>query len=155
MNDRCQIVQFRVDSNGVRIVAGLTVVGAALFAWTQSWWLAGLMAADFFIRGFVNPRLSPLGRFSGAVLALLGVSRRPINAGPKMFAAKLGFAMTSAMTLFSILGLWLPGLAFAVTLGLFATLEGALGVCVGCKMYSLFSRLKPHQVSAGHFKAST
>ena len=152
MNDRCQIVEFRVDSNGVRLVALLTVMGAALFAWTQAWWLAGLMAADFFVRGFVSPRLSPLGRFSGAVLFSLGVSRRSINAGPKMFAAKLGFAMTFAMTLFSFFGLWLPGLALAVTLGLFATLEGALGVCVGCKMYSLFSRLNPHPASVGQLK---
>ena len=70
-------------------------------------------------------------------------AKLPINAGPKIFAARLGFVLCAVAALLY----WLsPGSAVRVPLGILAgcaALEGLLGLCLGCHLYTWLLRLAP------------
>jgi hypothetical protein len=65
------------------------------------------------------------------------MQKRLINAGPKRFAAKLGFAMACAIVVMHVVKLGAVAVGIAWGLGLFAFLEAAFALCVGCKIYGL------------------
>ena len=60
----------------------------------------------------------------------LRLSPKPVDAAPQKFAARIGIVFSA-----------LSGLLFvAGVLVVCATLEAALGYCVGCKVYALLPR---------------
>ncbi|HEY5506661.1 MAG TPA: DUF4395 domain-containing protein [Coriobacteriia bacterium] len=124
----------------VRIVAAFVVAVSAVSA-TQPRLIAVAvllaLAADFAVRGFGRPRYSPLATLGRGVANLARLSPKPVDAAPKRFAARIGLAFAfSAATLHLV---YLPVAALSVTgvLVACATLEAALGLCVGCRVYSL------------------
>ena len=69
------------------------------------------------------------------------ISENKINAGPKIFAARIGLVLSSLVILTFILNVnWL---AFVLTgiLGLFSFLEGTLGLCIACVIYPFVYKL--------------
>ena len=142
MNAACPISGVLVNEHAARVNAIVTVLVVALAVWTQWYWLLLILAVDFAIRGFANPKLSPLGKFSNALLKLAGVKPSMTDGGPKMFAAKIGFIFCLLIPACFYLGFPPAGYLLAAMIGLFALLEGLLNYCVGCKMYSLLCKLK-------------
>lgn len=135
----CPVAFFKVDEHLVRVHALLVTLVAAGFVWSGSVWLLALLVYDFGARVLFSPKLSPLFHLSRSLVAMLPLEAKPVDAGPKKFAAKigLGFVMIgSALVLSGALGisLWLMSL-----MALFAALEASCGFCVGCKIYSLAS----------------
>jgi hypothetical protein len=130
--DRCAIVGYSVDENAARVNAAVALLFVA--AWYASGWvmLLVLLAADFFVRGFVHPRYSPV--------ALLQVEPVRVDAGPKRFAARIGFFMTGAAVVLAVAHAEAAAAVLVGMLGFCAALEAFVGYCVGCTLYSLLHR---------------
>jgi len=140
----CPISNDTLDERAARLCALIVLVPLGLSMALASPWPALLLAADFAVRGFGGRRWSPVASLSRSLVMILGLAPRPTNAGPKAFAAKLGFAFSVAVALAFLLGQKSLGLAAGIPFALCAVLEGALGFCVGCRIYQVWPRLWSH-----------
>lgn len=126
----------QVNQAMVRSNALLTIVITATAAVTGLWSIMALLAADFVVRGFFNPRLSPLSMLSSTLVSVLPFTHKSIYFPPKQFAARVGmvFAAVSALLLYGELA----GTALLVmgTLIVFASLECFFNICMGCIVYN-------------------
>jgi Domain of unknown function (DUF4395) len=98
--------------------------------------------ADLLIRVFINPRFSPaliIGR-----LIVRNQSPEYVWARPKKFAWIIGILLSATMFVLMVLvNSYSPvsGITCFVCL-IFLFCETAFGICVGCKVYSLFNKGK-------------
>ncbi|MDD2558432.1 MAG: DUF4395 domain-containing protein [Desulfuromonadaceae bacterium] len=136
----CPISFHQVNSKAAQVNAAFTVVCAGLFLFTGAKWIMLLLATDFFIRGFWKPSYS-LFNLAGEVILRLGrVTPVLTNAGPKLFAAKIGFVFSVLISVGWLSGFDVVAAVFAATLALFAALEAGFNFCVACKVYPLLQR---------------
>jgi Domain of unknown function (DUF4395) len=97
---------------------------------------------DFIIRVFVNPKFSP-----SLIIGRLIVSRQTpeyVGAKQKKFAWIIGVALSAIMfTFMVVVNAFSPitGIICLICL-LFLFFESAFGICLGCKVYSLFNKGK-------------
>jgi len=133
----CPVALVRVDEHQVRVHALLVTLTAFGYVWSGSVWLLLFLAYDFIVRVSVTPKGSPMFLLSKGITALLPLAVKPVDAGPKRFAAKIGL-------LFVVLGV--AGVAtggpeygrwLMAVMGFFAAMEAFCGFCVGCRLYSL------------------
>jgi hypothetical protein len=124
----------------VRIVAGFVVAVSAVAA-TQPRLIAATillaLAADFVVRGFGRPRYSPLATLGRGVANLAHLSPKPVDAAPKRFAARIGIVFALSAALLHLLDLPVAALSVTGVLAICAALEAGVGLCVGCRVYSL------------------
>jgi hypothetical protein len=131
----CPVSTERVPTNVVRVTGLFVVLTVTAFALTGIHWILPFLAVDFTIRGFGNPRFSPLGRLAGFLVARFGSPGSPLDRAPKMFAARVGFLFAAAA--FALSFVWPPvALGVALALGTFAALECVFNFCVGCVVYT-------------------
>lgn len=142
MAEICPFSPHQINPKAARLNACWTILFALGILISQIPYLALFLTLDFFIRGFARPQWSPLAYLSRLLLKLFKAKRNLVNAGPKIFAAKLGFLMSTAITACYFLGLHLPGLILASLLALLAFMEAAFSFCLGCKIYSLLNHKK-------------
>ncbi len=130
-----------VNDKAARTVATGVVALAVAFLASGSGWLLVLLAAGFWARVATGPSLSPLGQLATRVVAPRLGPARPVPGPPKRFAQAIGTAFSS-----TALVLWFGAgehAAAAVVVGALAgaaTLEAALGLCLGCKGFALLMR---------------
>ncbi len=142
MNDRCILGGYMVDENVSRLVGVFTFFASLLFLAFPSPWLAAAIALDFVPRALGKASSSPSVIAGSALRRLLGLPESLVNAGPKQFAAKLGLMMSMAILLLSVAGVPGAALGLAALLAACAALEGFVGFCVGCLLYSLLMRAR-------------
>jgi hypothetical protein len=147
MTESCPIHPSTVDDRATRFGAGLTILITGLAIVTGRFWIALLLALDFGLRSRGWNRFSPVAQAAKGLRSLSGLAPRPINAGPKRFAALLGLVFSLAIALAQALHHPRAALAVAIILGLCASLEAFLGYCLGCKVYSLLQAVFP---GSGH-----
>jgi len=126
-----------------RIVAAFVVVIVLVAAGLGAPWGATILfalAVDFVVRGFGDAKRSPLATLARGVANTLRLSPKPVDAAPKKFAARIGVVFSSLSGLLFAAGLPVAALAVAGVLIVCATLEAALGYCVGCKVYAILPR---------------
>ncbi len=139
-----------VDEYAARTVAGgVFLLCVAAIASGEGWLLVPL-CFGFWARVLTGPTLSPLGQLATRLVA----PRLPGPPGlvpgpPKRFAQAIGVAFSStALVLWY--GFGLPTAAWVVTglLAAAASLEAALGLCLGCRVFGLLMQtgLVPEQV---------
>jgi len=145
LSEVCPISFKQVDEKAARINAVLSAVSVALFFVTSYKFIIVFLAIDFFIRGFIDPLYSFYTAISKSILRITNNKPKLIDGSPKIFAAKLGFFMSSFIVLTSILNLPVVAIVFGIMLIFFALLEGIFGYCVGCKIYSIIEKLKKNQ----------
>lgn len=164
--------------NPVNEVAALTVAAGVLLLSlltlaTRRPWLLVPLTYGFIARALTGPTLSPLGQLSTRVIApRLPVQSKMVAGPPKRFAQALGAVISLGATL---LALVFRRTAAAYTLValmvVFATLESALGFCIGCKIFGVLMRLglvpeevcadcaniwdRPHLRDSGHAPGGT
>lgn len=131
----CPISDKRVNERAARLNGFFTVSLAILYIYTNQWFIPALLSIDFLMRSSALSKLSPIGFLSRNILKLLSVKKLLINAGPKIFAARIGFVINSAVLIASISGFNILALFLAGVLGLFSFLEAAFGFCVACEIY--------------------
>ncbi|HET6766783.1 MAG TPA: DUF4395 domain-containing protein [Chitinophagaceae bacterium] len=101
-----------------------------------------MFLADFIIRVFVNPKLSPtliIGR-----LIVSNQSPEYVGAPQKKFAWTIGVALSATMfILMVVVNSYSPitGIICLICL-VFLFFESAFGICLGCKFYPLFFKEK-------------
>lgn len=109
----------------------------------QQGWLLPVLAYGFVARALTGPTLSPLGLLATRVVTpRLDVRHRYAPGPAKRFAQTIGAVFTVAATvLWFAFALHTAALTLVAVLGVFATLEAAFGLCVGCKVFFLGMRM--------------
>jgi len=131
----CPIVPDLTDESAGRIAAFLSLGLLALVVW-RGWNGAVLaLALDFALRASGRPAFSPVARVAGFLHHLTGLPMRKINAGPKRFAASVGFLFTLGIWLAMVAGMQSLGLGLALVLGACAGLEAFFGFCLACQVH--------------------
>ena len=94
-----------------------------------------VVAVDYILR-VLTPVTPPVAILSRAIARALSLTPNPANAGPKIFAWRVGFlfAMTAGALAFAAPT---ASVIVAAVFALFTFLDGVLNFCVGCWMYTL------------------
>ena len=123
MNETCPISEQQVNEKVAQVNANLTMLTILLFLTTQSILVLAILAVDFFIRGFKNPAHSYYAAVSKKILSSFKIKPIMVNAGPKIFAAKIGFIFCCLMAVTHLLGFQVVCLVLALIFVFFAALE--------------------------------
>ena len=131
-----------VNEVSARLVAAGVLVLAVLTLATRQEWLLAVLAYGFVARVATGPTLSPLGQLvTRVVTPRLGLEARYAPGPAKRFAQAVGavFSVTAAVL---ALGFGYDTAAYLLVgvLAVFAFLEAAVGLCVGCKVFALLMR---------------
>jgi hypothetical protein len=132
-----------VNETSARIVAGTVAVLAVIAIAFQQGWLLPVLAYGFLARALTGPTLSPLGLLATRVVTpRLSVTHRYSPGPAKRFAQSVGavFSLT-ATVLWYAAGLHTAALALLGVLAVFASLEAAFGLCLGCRVFYAGMRL--------------
>ena len=104
-------------------------------------WLLALLAAGFWLRVASGPRFSPLGLLATKLIAPRLGEPRLVPGPPKRFAQSIGAVTTTTGALLALVfGLDAAGYAVFAIMTVFATLESAFALCVGCQIFALLIR---------------
>ena len=132
-----------VNETSARIVAGTVAVLAVIAVAFQQGWLLPVLAYGFVARALTGPTLSPLGLLATRVVTpRLRVSHRYSPGPAKRFAQAIGavFTLTATLLWYSA-GAHTAALAVIGVLAVFASLEAAFGLCVGCRVFYVAMRV--------------
>src|SRR6266568_1069109 len=132
-----------VNEISARLVAGgVALMGLATITFDQRWLLIPI-AYGFVARVLTGPTLSPLGLLATRVLTpRLPVSHRYSPGPAKRFAQAIGATFTvTATVLWYVAGAHVAALAVLAVVGVFASLEAAFGLCVGCRVFYVAMRV--------------
>jgi hypothetical protein len=132
-----------VNETSARLVAGSVAVLAVVTVAFQQGWLIPVLAYGFLARVLTGPKLSPLGLVATRVVTPRLNVRHRYSPGPaKRFAQAIGAAFTLAATLlYYAAGAHTAAFALVGVLAVFASLEAAVGLCVGCQTFYVGMRL--------------
>jgi hypothetical protein len=132
-----------VNETSARLVAGSVAVLAVLTVAFQQGWLIPVLAYGFLARALTGPKLSPLGLLATRVVTpRLHVRHRYAPGPAKRFAQTIGAVFTlTATLLYYAAGLHTAAFGLVGVIALFASLEAAFGLCVGCRAFYLGMRL--------------
>lgn len=137
----CPISNKRIDERVARLNGLFTFLLVIAFIFTGLWYIPAFLAFDFLMRATNLSKYSPMGFVSRSIVKSLSTKKKLANAGPKIFAARIGLIVSSAIFIFSLISLNISALTLASILALFSFLETAFGYCVACKVYPHFSRI--------------
>ncbi len=135
MAESCPISFEQINERVARVNGALTVLSMIVFLATPFKVIALILGADLFIRGFLKPSYSFYSLLSKKILQLINIQPVMTNAGPKIFAAKIGFIFCFIIFLLHLFGMPTMCFIFGAMLLFFAFLEAAMGFCVACQMY--------------------
>jgi hypothetical protein len=138
-----------VNETSARLVAGAVAVLAVIAVAFQQGWLLPVLAYGFLARALTGPKLSPLGLIATRVVTpRLHVTHRYSPGPAKRFAQAIGATFTvTATILWYAAGAHTAALALVGVVAVFASLESAFGLCVGCRVFYLGMRaglVPPH-----------
>ena len=122
----CPISDQRVNEQVTRINAMITIGTIVLAYSLNSVFLFVFLMADFFIRAFTEIKFSPINYISCYLSNTLNLPIKLIDKAPKIFAARLGFLMSSVIAGLFIFGFNIASIVVAATLIFFAGLEFVL-----------------------------
>lgn len=138
----CPISDKRINERVARINAAFTVLILILFGFTGSLFLISFLAFDFLLRATTSySKFSLVGVSSRNIVRYLPFDIHLINAGPKIFAARIGLVLSSLIILANLADIGWLAFGIAGILGLFSFLEAAFGICVACEIYPVIYRL--------------
>ncbi len=138
----CPIAQESVDESVVRTHACFIALLAVLFLVTSNALAVFALLYDFAVRVAGYKKLSPLYLLSSFVAKRLSLEKRPTNAGPKNFAAKIGLIFAVASSLFVIVGFTQTASVLILILLICALLEAIFSYCVGCQFYIIIQSIR-------------
>lgn len=142
MNLMCPVSFKKVNENAVRINAALAFLFILIFLLSPWKWIILIVGGDFFIRGFLNPQYSLFAQISKNILTLLKAKPVMVDAGPKIFAAKIGFFFCCLLTASWLFALERTALIAGVIFMTCAALEAVFKFCVACQIYPFIYSLK-------------
>ena len=139
----CPVSNTTVNEYRVRIVASFISVATLFYFLVPNWVIPAVQIVDFFMRGIGFGRYSPFGILGGQLVKALALGTKPIDQAPKVFAARMGLAMSCLLLLAEFLSLTAAAYEVDGLIVVFASLESVLGFCAGCHVYTLVRRVFP------------
>ena len=145
----------QVDVRGPRFAAWITtavlvaVLVVAAFSVVAAVVLLAIQTVVFALGAALGPRRSPYGRvYATFVAPRVGppTEREPV--APLRFAQLVGFIFATAGLVSFLAGATTLGLVFAGFALFAALLNAAFGICLGCQIYPLVTRLRPSAAAA-------
>lgn len=136
----CPISNNRINEKVARGNAFLTVLVITAFLLTSNPILIILLLIDFMLRGLELSKYSPFAIISAPTVKILGLRTIMINAGPKLFAARIGILFSLCILVSVLSGINLAAYIFASVFGICAFLEAFFGYCIACRIYPFVYR---------------
>ena len=136
----CPISNNRINEKVARGNAFLTVLVITAFLLTSNLLLIMLLLVDFMLRGLELTKYSPFTIISARIVKILGLRTIMINAGPKLFAARIGILFSLCILVSVLSGINLAAYIFASVFGICAFLEAFFGYCIACRIYPFVYR---------------
>jgi hypothetical protein len=130
-----------INEKAARTVAAAVAVTGVVALATGAYWLLVPLAYGFWARTLAGPRFSPLAQLATKVVAPRLGPPRDVAGPPKRFAQGMGAAITTLGVLSLALGSTTVTAVLLAALVLAATLEAALGLCIGCRIFAALIRL--------------
>jgi hypothetical protein len=137
----CPISDKKVHALLPRINATITFSLLVVYLLTGSIFIPLLLALDFLLRASDFGSYSLISITSRHTIRLFEINGNLINAGPKLFAARIGFLFVLSVTVAQLAGFHTPAQIIASILALFSFLEAAFGFCLACEIYPFVYRL--------------
>jgi len=149
----CPISGETLDERAVRLVAGITVILLVSYFTFGFSWIPLFLLIDFSMRGVFSRKWAPLALIARKVVSLLDPrKKKKINAGPKIFAARLGIAFSAILFVLQLGGSG-ASIFSTIVIAMFITaafLESAFAFCLGCHIYHFLQKFKkPCEFSDG------
>lgn len=132
----CPISDERINERVTRLNALLGILFLITGFATNSIFFFIFLSADFYVRAFTKTKFSPISYVSHQMANTLNLQKKSIDKAPKIFAARIGFLLTLAITVLFLLNFYTAAIIVGGILAFFASLEFALGICMGCVMYT-------------------
>lgn len=139
-NNFCPISNSKIDEHVARFNASFTVILLISFILTNNMLPILFLLIDFTLRGTENSRYSLLSMVSKQIIETVRIDKKPVNSGPKIFAARIGIIFSLLISVFTILDFTTSAQVFAIIFGICAFLEAAFGFCVACRIYPFVYR---------------
>ena len=140
----CPISNRKIDEHVARLNGAFTILFLSLFTITSNILPILFLLIDFTLRSGKFSRFSPIAYLSKNISGLLFFKPLLINAGPKIFAARIGLVFNLAIILSYYYGLNYLSLIITGVFGTCAFLESALGYCVACQFYPFVYKITYH-----------
>ena len=137
----CPISEKRINENIARSNALITVILLIVYGLTSNLAVIGFLFFDFLLRGLEFSKFSLIAILSKKVNQLFNIQPEMINAGPKIFAARIGVVFSGVTLIATVLGWQTTALIFAGIFGFCALLEGFFAFCVACEIYPFVYKL--------------
>ena len=137
----CPVSDKKINENVARINGGFTALLLIVAVSFHSVFPVIFLATDFFLRASQYSGYSLIAISSKNIVRYLGINENIINAGPKIFAARIGFIFSILIIISFILNSSLLIAVFSSTLILFSVLESVFGYCVACEIYPFVYQL--------------
>lgn len=132
----CPISDERINERVTRLNALLGILFLITGFATNSIFFFIFLSADFYVRAFTKTKFSPISYVSHQMANTLNLQKKSIDKAPKIFAARIGLLLTLAITVLFLLNFYTAAIIVGGILAFFASLEFALGICMGCVMYT-------------------
>jgi hypothetical protein len=136
----CPISDRYVDENTARLNAFFAFSLILIFFLTPFKWIIFLLSADFLLRRILQGKYSVITQISLLTSGALSLKKIRINAGPKLFAANVGFMLSLMTGILYFAGLPYASFVLAGTLAFFTLLESIFNICAACILYPLVSK---------------
>ena len=133
----CPVSQDRIPEHLPRIIAFFTIALFLVYIITGFLPLLLILFYDFMARGLNRSNYSILFIFAKSTSKLLHLKSQPIDKAPKLFAARIGAAITGLTILSHLAGLTYVSISLASLVAIFAFLECVVNFCVACYIYTL------------------
>ena len=140
----CPISIKKIDEHVARLNGAFTILFLTVFILFGNIAPVIILLVDFALRSGQFSRYSLLSFISRNVAKLFLLKPVMINAGPKIFAARIGLLFNFAIILSFISGFNNSSYLFTSVFGVCALLESAFGFCVACRFYPFVYKLTFH-----------
>ncbi|PKP12098.1 MAG: DUF4395 domain-containing protein [Bacteroidetes bacterium HGW-Bacteroidetes-4] len=141
----CPISDNRINEKVARTNGVLTFLILLAFGYSHQILLIVFLGIDFLFRATPFVKYSLIGMTSHTIVKYLPIDSQFINAGPKIFAARVGLLFSFLIILSALFSFGTASLVIAAILGLFSFLEGVFGICVACIIYPYVYKLTYHK----------
>lgn len=140
----CPITDKKIDDHVARFNGGFTVLFLIAFIITGNLLPILFLFVDFALRSGKYSKYSAFSYLSRKIINTFSIKPETINAGPKIFAARIGLVFNIGIIISVLFGLNNLRFIFAGVFGVCAVLESVFGYCVACQIYPFVYKLTFH-----------
>jgi hypothetical protein len=128
-----------VNETTARTVAGFVALLCVVILSAQWTWLTIALAYGFLARVASGPRFSPFGQVASRIV-VPHLPAKTVPGPPKRFAQAIGSALSVGAVIAYLAGGQAVALVLVALVLVAATLESALGICLGCTIFGFLMR---------------